>query len=731
MIGQHLLHYRILALLGRGGMGEVYLAHDEKLDREVAIKILPASEGGEGRRLRREARALAALSHPNIVTIHAVEEVDGRPFLVMERLEGSSLKEFIRPGGLPLEEFFALALPLTAAVAAAHERGILHRDLKPGNILISPDGHLKVLDFGLARRNAELAEPDRNESQAETVVGTLPYLAPEVIENQPIDTRADVFSLGILLHEMATGWRPFHGETHAGQMIAIVCNRRIPARFEKSLPQELPAILDRCLANKKAQRFANAGQLNAELRRLHGPGFPAARKRGWPGWQNAGVALVAVLLLVVLGFIAADRFGAADRSHLEAEAPPPTTNLEALNAYERGREFSWLITDLELATKAQAYLERAVELDPDFVLAWCELATTHAQVVHFGIDPSPYRVESALRALDKASRLAPDAAEVHRARGFVYYWAQRHYDDALVELGKAIEMNPRDARAREGRAFIYRRRGNMQAAIEEIRRVVELSPQDGRAWRELGVTATYLRRYDEALHAFDQAIQLSPDPMIAYLSQTRVHWMRGDFTAARHKLDSRPPIEQELPHFHAFWQSVYEDRLTAALAELDQVASPVFSWSTIYTPVASLRAQVYGWQGKEAEARDQFRLSLEQIDRLLSHQREDPRLHALRSQALIGLGEKEAARRELEKALELAENADFIAASEVHFEATISQVQLGDFEAALRSLERILAEPSNLLSPPLLARDPRFRPLHADPRFASLIAGSDLAHQGG
>lgn len=731
MIGQHLLHYRILALLGRGGMGEVYLALDEKLDREVAIKILPASEGGEGRRLRREARALAALSHPNIVTIHAVEEVDGRPFLVMERLEGSSLKEYIRPGGLPLEEFFALALPLTAAVAAAHERGILHRDLKPGNILISPDGHLKVLDFGLARRNAELAEPDRNESQAETVVGTLPYLAPEVIENQPIDTRADVFSLGILLHEMATGWRPFHGETHAGQMIAIVCNRRIPARFEKSLPEELPAILDRCLANKKAQRFANAGQLHAELRRLHGPGFPAARKRGRPGWQKAGVALAAVLLLIALGWVAVDRFGAADRSRAGAEAPPPTTNLEALNAYERGREFSWLITDLDLATKAQAYLERAVELDPDFVLAWCELATTHAQVVHFGIDPSPYRVESALRALDKASRLAPDAAEVHRARGFVYYWAQRHYDDALVELGKAIELNPRDARAREGRAFIYRRRGNMQAAIEEIRRVVELSPQDGRAWRELGVTATYLRRYDEALHAFDQAIQLSPDPMIAYLSQTRVHWMRGDFAAARHKLDSRPPIEQELPHFHAFWQSVYEDRLTAALAELDQVASPVFSWSTIYTPVASLRAQVYGWQGKEAEAREQFRLSLEQIDRLLSHQREDPRLHALRAQALIGLGQKEAARRELEKALALAENADFIAASEVHFEATIVQVQLGDFEAAIRSLERILAEPSNLLSPPLLARDPRFRPLHADPRFARLVEGSDLAHQGG
>ena len=273
-------HYRLLERLGTGGMGEVWLAEDERLGRRVAVKrILQQSVGGAAvERLRREARAAAALSHPNIVTVHAVEEDAGGTFLVMELVRGQLLSEVIPPGGLPLPPLLELAVPLADALAAAHEAGVVHRDLKPANVMVTASGVLKVLDFGLAR----LRPPAGSEhtqvagapappplTETGTVPGTLPYMSPEQLHGREIDARSDIFSLGVVLHEMATGRRPFAGESAAGLITAILRDEP-PEMLAHGDParERLAAIVRLCLAKDPDERAASAREVRDRLAEL-------------------------------------------------------------------------------------------------------------------------------------------------------------------------------------------------------------------------------------------------------------------------------------------------------------------------------------------------------------------------------------------------------------------------------------------------------------------------------
>ncbi len=216
---QTLGHYKILRPIGSGGMGEVYAAEDPKLNRQIAIKVLPADMALEPERVQRferEAQTVAALDHPNIVTIYSVEEADGLHFITMQLVEGETLSEMIPRQGFPLEKFFHLAIPMADAISAAHEHGITHRDLKPANIMVTNDGRVKILDFGLAKlREGDVAadgptvvsgDPLTGEGK---ILGTAAYMSPEQAEGKPIDHRSDIFSLGIVFYEMATGERPF------------------------------------------------------------------------------------------------------------------------------------------------------------------------------------------------------------------------------------------------------------------------------------------------------------------------------------------------------------------------------------------------------------------------------------------------------------------------------------------------------------------------------------------
>lgn len=277
--GQLLGHYTVLGPIGKGGMGEVYRARDARLDRVVALKLLPLQVVHDRERMARfqkEARTLAALNHPSIVTIHAVEEVDAWHFLVMEFVEGKTLRELVQADPMPLAQFFDIALPLTDALAAAHEGGIIHRDLKPENLMFTPAGRLKILDFGLARseaREGESGHPSDDATQALTrqgfILGTVPYLSPEQAQGKAVDHRSDIFSLGIVLYEMLTGHRPFQGESSVDVISAILRDAPEPLEQHRiDLPPELGRILRRCLEKAPADRFPSVLEIHHQLRAL-------------------------------------------------------------------------------------------------------------------------------------------------------------------------------------------------------------------------------------------------------------------------------------------------------------------------------------------------------------------------------------------------------------------------------------------------------------------------------
>ncbi len=305
MIGRTLAHYRITAAIGAGGMGQVYRATDTKLGRDVALKVLPAEMASSPERLerfRREAKALAALDHPGIVTVFSVEEESGVHFLTMQLVEGQPLDHVIAAGALPPEKFLEIAAALAEALAAAHEKGIVHRDLKPANIMVSGDGRVKVLDFGLAR----MKEPEAGESSGSqlptdlhthegAVMGTAPYMSPEQVSGLALDHRTDIFSLGVVLHEMATGSRPFQGPNAAALLSAIL--RDPPpavAGVRPDLPRELDWLISRCLEKDRNLRTQSAKEVRdglAALRRQTSSGaFPRSAVPGAAGASGASSA---------------------------------------------------------------------------------------------------------------------------------------------------------------------------------------------------------------------------------------------------------------------------------------------------------------------------------------------------------------------------------------------------------------------------------------------------------
>ncbi len=297
--------YEIVSQIGAGGMGEVYRARDLRLGRDVAMKVLPDTlslDADHLARFEREARTVAGLNHPNIVTLHSVEDVDGIRFLTMELIEGQSLADLVTPGGLPLDRVLEVAIAIADALAAAHEKRVVHRDLKPANVMVTRDGRVKVLDFGLARPTPPKTQADTQGltvgdffSTAGLVVGTVPYMAPEQIRGEAVDARTDLFAFGILLYELFAGRRPFTAPTTMALSAAILNDAPEPlASVRADLPPDVGRIVSRCLEKNPQERMQTALDVSNELRRLR-----SGQKRGEAEEATSGnVASIAVLPFV-------------------------------------------------------------------------------------------------------------------------------------------------------------------------------------------------------------------------------------------------------------------------------------------------------------------------------------------------------------------------------------------------------------------------------------------------
>jgi serine/threonine protein kinase/Tol biopolymer transport system component len=272
--GSKLGPYEVLSLLGAGGMGEVYRARDPRLNRDVAIKVLPADRMADESRRRRfvqEARAASALNHPNIVTVHEINSVDGVDFIVLELAQGPTLRDTIPRDGMRLHQVLRVAIPIADALARAHAAGIVHCDLKPGNVIVSADGMVKVLDFGLARlvTPRDESEPTETYDGAPTVAGTIGYMSPEQVAGGALDARTDVFSFGALLYEMTTGRRAFAGRSSAEALAAVIKEQPpAPSEVVRDLPKEFERLIQRCLRKEPGRRFQSMADVRLDLEQI-------------------------------------------------------------------------------------------------------------------------------------------------------------------------------------------------------------------------------------------------------------------------------------------------------------------------------------------------------------------------------------------------------------------------------------------------------------------------------
>ncbi len=312
LVGQTLGHYCIREWIGAGGMGVVYRAHDERLDRDVAVKVLSPQALGDGvarKRFRKEALALSRLNHPNLATVFDFDTQDGTDFLVTEYIPGANLNDSIGPGFLTEEQVVGLGLQLAQGLAAAHEQGVVHRDLKPSNLRITPDGRLKILDFGIAKIVAATeGEATQTLTETQKVAGTLLYMAPEQLRGEPPDLRTDIYATGVVLYEMATGKRPFE-QTLSTALVNDIINKPPPSpkRIHSKVSPKLEGIVLKCLEKNPENRYQSAKELASDLRRLESGGMPQAMvSPAEPGHRRrralaaTGIAVLCVLTLMFI-----------------------------------------------------------------------------------------------------------------------------------------------------------------------------------------------------------------------------------------------------------------------------------------------------------------------------------------------------------------------------------------------------------------------------------------------
>jgi len=706
-----LSHYRLVEKIGEGGMGVVWKAVDTTLDREVAVKILTARLEEHPERVamfEAEAKAVASLNHPNIVTIHTIEEAGGRRFITMELLRGRTLDGLIPPGGLSPEDLFALAIPMADAISAAHERGVTHGDLKPSNVIVTDEGLVKILDFGLARfrRQPSDVEPSEATTAPLTVdgsfAGTLAYMSPEQIQRRPLEHASDIFTLGVIFYEMATGRRPFRGETTPELLASILKDTPAPPTQSKpELPRHFDRIIGRCLEKDKRRRIQTALDLRNELEGLQREAGRGARE--------------AVPSIAVLPF--ADLSAEKDQAYLcegiAEEIINALTKIESLRVASRTSSFKFGRTEMDgreigdrigvstllngSVRKAGERLRDSVELIDvvngyrlwserydrelkDIFAIQDEIAQSTADALEVTLSPRERR------AIKQVATANVQAYEYYlRGRQFFFQCRRRGIEFALQMFSRAIELDPSYALAYAGmadcRSYLYmnceRSEENRNKAEEASRRALELDPDLAVAHTARGAALSLCGRHEEAEQSFETAIRLDPQLFDAHYFYARDCFTQGKAEKAIHYYEKAYAIRPE------------------------DYQSPL------------LCAQIYCDLGREAEAVDARRRGIRAAEERLDLNPDDLRALYMGANGLVALGEREKGLAWARRAVELEPDEPMLLYNVACIYSLAEQV-----DAAIACLEKAMER--GFAHRLWIEKDSNLDLLRGDPRFQAL-----------
>ena len=496
-------HYEIIEQIGVGGMGEVYLARDAKLDRQVAVKILNeqfSHEESNLQRFVREAKAASALDHPNILVIHEIGEADGTHFIVSEFVRGKTLRETLREKPLTLTEVLDIAVQIANALGAAHEARLVHRDIKPENVMIRPDGYVKILDFGLAKlveqKNKSFLGLDettlgQNQTGKGVILGTISYMSPEQAKGERVDERTDIFSLGAVVYEMLAGRTPFAGDSPSETFANLIHLEPPPlSQFSSNLPTGLERVVSKMLRKNADERYLSMKNLLAELKDLR-ENLKADEKL--------------------------ERFAVPKDFQNKQDAIQAQTTGNPANAFQ-AYQF-WGIHYQRISPsdliKAHKLLEAAVRFDPDFALAHTAFVFQWVQEAIVGLRSPFESFSQAKAALRRAAELNPDLTEFYAAAGFIEMVCDWNFQEAERKLKKALQLNSHHAFANNllGQVFMFR--SLPDKAESYLRQASEIEPT-GLHYRIVLIMSYFLgRNFQKAIEGCERLLVLYPRYFIA------------------------------------------------------------------------------------------------------------------------------------------------------------------------------------------------------------------------
>jgi TolB-like protein/Tfp pilus assembly protein PilF/predicted Ser/Thr protein kinase len=713
MIGKSIGHYLILEEIGEGGMGVVYRATDRFLRRDVAVKFLPesfADDPDRRARLLREARVLASLNHPNIATIYGLESAEGRHALVMEYVEGTTLAARIQKGAMVPSEIFPLALQMCAALSAAHEKGIIHRDVKPGNILVTPDGQVKVLDFGLAvakQIEAGLSAPVEStvdlSAEMSEVAGTVSYMAPEQLRGAGVDERADIYATGVVLYELAVGRRPF-SESKGVSLIHDILDTppTPPRRLVPAIPPRLEEIILKCLEKEPGRRHASMKQLREDLRIASCGGNGAEKSIAVLYFRNVGGAKkdeffcdgitedIIIELSRIRGLTVVSRSAMMAYRKKDLPAPEVGRSLGAIyvlgGSVRRAGNRLRITTELvETQTGRSLWSERYDRQLEDVFAIQEEIAKSISQTLRVVLS------EGERRGIEKAPTANVEAYEYYlRGRTYFRQFRRKSIEFAIQEITRAIELDPGYALAHAALADCYSylfmfweaSEENLAAADRASLRAVSLDPELAEAYVARGVAVSLGKGYEEADREFETAIRLNPRLFEAYYFCARGYYARGQLKQA------------------ASWFEL------AMHARPEDYQAP------------TLLSSVLAGLGRTADAEAANRKALDLASRHLEIDPGDTRALYFSAIALCHLGERP------EEARELAERALATDPTEPQVLYNVGCVfaLLGQPEKALHYLEATIAHGDWWRT--WMRNDPDLESLRSSPYFQDLVRES-------